>query len=131
MNKNIEDLITKSKRSLAAARRLFEDGDFDFASSRGYYAMFYAAEAALLSKNLSFSSHSAVVSAFHEHFVKTGDLPKEFHKILHDAFQLRQEGDYTSSSNITKEVAKKLLDETEIFIKKVIELLLNAIGDKF
>lgn len=126
MNKNIEDLITKSKRSLAAAKRLFDNGDFDFASSRGYYAMFYVAEAALLSKNLSFSSHSAVISAFYEHFVKTGDLPKEFHKALHDAFQLRQEGDYTSSSNITKEVAKKLMDETDIFIKKAAELILNA-----
>ncbi|MBI2091859.1 MAG: HEPN domain-containing protein [Deltaproteobacteria bacterium] len=123
MNKNIQDLITKSKRSLAVAERLFSDTDYDFASSRAYYAMFYAAEALFLSKDLSFSSHNAVISALHEHFVKTGLLQKEFHKMFSDAFKRRQEGDYMSPSTITNESAKKLLDDAKIFIEKMIELI--------
>ena len=39
--------------------------------------MFYCAQAMLLTKNLSFSSHKGVISAFGEHFVKTGVFPKE------------------------------------------------------
>lgn len=44
---NIEELrslMTRANRSLRSARNLLEDGDHDFAMSRAYYAMFYAAE---------------------------------------------------------------------------------------
>lgn len=72
MNAEVKKLIQKSKRSLKAAENLFRDKDYDFAVSRAYYAMFYAAEALLLTKNLSFSKHSGVISGFWEHFVKKG-----------------------------------------------------------
>ena len=44
----IAALLLKSQRSCASARRTMEAGDCDFAVSRAYYAMFYAAEALLL-----------------------------------------------------------------------------------
>jgi len=47
MNQQIEALVAKGKRSLIAAQRLFELGDYDFAASRAYYAIFYLAEALL------------------------------------------------------------------------------------
>jgi len=37
--------------------------------------MFYTVEALLLSQNLTFSKHSAVISAFGKNFVKTGIFP--------------------------------------------------------
>lgn len=123
MNEETQKLIVKANRSLAAAERLIDSNDYDFAVSRTYYAMFYAAEAILLSKNLSFSSHSALISALFEHFVMTGLMQKELHKSLHEAFKLRQEGDYMSSPNITKEIAQKLLDDAKIFIQKATQLL--------
>jgi uncharacterized protein (UPF0332 family) len=39
----VRELVAKAERSLAAAGRLLEDGDCDFAISRAYYAMFYMA----------------------------------------------------------------------------------------
>lgn len=57
-------LIHKAHRSLAAADRLAKDDDLDFAVSRAYYAMFYAAQAVLLSRGLRFSKHAAVIAAF-------------------------------------------------------------------
>lgn len=42
--------------------------------------MLYIAEAFLLEKGLTFSKHSAVISAFGKHFAKTGELPKDFHR---------------------------------------------------
>lgn len=119
MNEETQKLINKATRSLAAARRLFESGDYDFASSRAYYSMFYVAEAALLIKGLSFSSHSAVISGFYEHFVKTKIFPNDLHKKLHHAFILRQEGDYTSTSNISPGIAENLLNDAAYFIKEV------------
>ena len=34
----LRTMISKARRSLAAAKRQIEDGDYDFASSRAYYA---------------------------------------------------------------------------------------------
>ena len=43
----IQSLMTRAKRSLRSAGNLLNDDDHDFAMSRAYYAMFYAASAAL------------------------------------------------------------------------------------
>ncbi len=93
MKQEVADLIEKSKRSLGAAKELQSRGDYDFAVSRLYYSLFYLAEALLLAKGLSFSSHSAVLSALYEHFVKPGLLPKEMHQLIHETFDRRQEAD--------------------------------------
>lgn len=75
-------MTQKAFRSIAAAYRNIEEGDYDFASSRAYYAAFYAMEAVLLTKKLSFSKHSSVISAFNQYFVKTNIFPKEFSKLI-------------------------------------------------
>lgn len=49
--REIEALLEKAGRSLAAARRLLDEGDADFAASRTYYGYFYVAEALLLSED--------------------------------------------------------------------------------
>jgi uncharacterized protein (UPF0332 family) len=56
--------MRRAERSLRSARNLLDDGDHDFAISRAYYAMFYAATAALLSQNIKRSKHSGVIAAF-------------------------------------------------------------------
>jgi uncharacterized protein (UPF0332 family) len=67
----IQALIEKARRYLRSTELLIQDGDYDSAVSRSYYAMFYSAEAALLKKKMTFISHKAVISAFGQHFVKT------------------------------------------------------------
>jgi uncharacterized protein (UPF0332 family) len=73
-------LLKKAENSLAAAQLLLNEGFYDFAVSRIYYAMFYIAEAFLLGEGLAFSSHSAVIAAFGRHFAKTERVPPEFHR---------------------------------------------------
>jgi len=41
-------LLHKAGESLLVAKKLFEDGHCEFAAGRAYYAMFYAADAAVL-----------------------------------------------------------------------------------
>jgi uncharacterized protein (UPF0332 family) len=57
-------IVRKAIRSIDAARRNFDDKDYDFASSRAYYAAFYVMQAALLTKGLSFSKHIRTHSFF-------------------------------------------------------------------
>jgi uncharacterized protein (UPF0332 family) len=59
----VRSLLQKARESLDAARLLLQQGYHDFAASRSYYGMFYAAEAALLRKGLVFSKHAAVIAA--------------------------------------------------------------------
>ncbi len=56
-------LLTKAEESLQAAKLLADNKLYDFSVSRSYYSMFYLTQIFLLSKDLSFSSHAAVISA--------------------------------------------------------------------
>ena len=56
--------------------------------------MFFMAEAALLTKKLSASSHKGVISLLGEHFIKTGIFDRDLGKALNDAYDKRLIGDY-------------------------------------
>jgi uncharacterized protein (UPF0332 family) len=114
---DLSELIAKAKMSMDAAKSLLRDGFSDFSISRAYYAMFYAAEALLLSKNLSFSKHSAVISAFGKEFVKTGKISVDLQNYLLDAFDLRHKGDYGPIGSISEAKARELLKQAEEFIE--------------
>jgi len=116
---DIEELIQKARESLAAAEFLLAQGYADFAASRGYYAMFYAAEAALLSRGLAFSKHAGVIAAFGQHFVKPGYLPKHLHRYLLDAFDIRQVGDYGAPGMVGEKRAKRTLVWAREFVQTV------------
>ena len=76
------NLLAKARQSLSAAK-LMLDGEYpDYAASRAYYTMFYIAEAFLEGEGLSFSNHSAVISAFGREFARTGRVPVKFHQYL-------------------------------------------------
>ena len=55
--------------------------------------MFYIAEAFLLGAGLTYSSHSAVISAFSREFARTKRLPVEYHRYLINAQEKRIEAD--------------------------------------
>jgi uncharacterized protein (UPF0332 family) len=116
-------LIERAKRYLRSAEILLKDGDFDSCASRTYYAMFYAAEATLLTKNLSFSSHKAVISGFGEHFVKTGIFPKGMGRELNRAFEKRQIGDYEYTFVISEDEGKQMLRSGIEFVNTVVRWL--------
>ena len=101
MNEQINLILVKARESLDAARLLAEQGYLDFAASRAYYAMFYTAEALLLSKDLSFSSHAAVIANFGKEFSKTRELDPKFHKYLIAVRDLRSQGDYSYGPGVS------------------------------
>lgn len=116
-------LIERAKKYLKSAGTLLEEKDYESSVSRSYYAMFYSTEALLLTKNLSFSSHSGVISAFGEHFIKNGIFPKEMGRELNRAFEKRQLGDYEYTFVISQEEAQELLQKSESFVSEVVQYL--------
>jgi len=121
--KEIGSLIKRAERYLKSAKTLLKEGDYESSVSRTYYAMFYSAQAMLLTQNLSFSSHQRVISAFGEHFVKTGIFPKEMGRELNRAFEKRQIGDYEYTFVISKNEAQEILVNGKRFIEKIVQEL--------
>jgi len=110
-------LLDKARDSLEAARLLAADEFYDFSASRSYYAMFYAAEAFLLEKGLTFSKHSAVIAAFAQQFVKPDAVPARFHRYLLDAQDARNLGDYDIAGGLTQAQAAEQIARADEFIQ--------------
>ncbi|MEO0488678.1 MAG: HEPN domain-containing protein [Cyanobacteria bacterium J06659_2] len=117
MTEDQEELILKAHQSLSAAQLLLTSGYTDFAASRAYYAMFYAAEALLEGDGLSFSSHSGVISAFGKEFARKERVPQAFHRYLIEAQNLRTLGDYGQLNAVAQEQASKIVEQAGEFLK--------------
>lgn len=115
----IRDLIEKAEKFLSTAEQALNTEDYDSCVSRCYYAMFFMAEAALLTKGLTASSHKSVISLFGEHFVKTKILERELGKALNDAYDKRLVGDYGVGFTVTDQQAKDLLETARNFVQKL------------
>ena len=112
-----------AENKLDNARRIFEIGLFDDAVSRAYYAMFYAAKAALLSEGMDLRRHSSAVTKFRELFVITGRVDAEYLHYLGRAQSARERSDYAPFVPLTKEGAQEVLGTAESFIRKIKKLL--------
>ncbi len=121
--KDIEILAAKAQTFLHTAERAMSDGDYDSCASRCYYAMFSIAQAALLTKGLSASSHKGVISLFGEHFVKTGVLEGHMGRTLNYAYDTRIVGDYGVSASVAQDEAEELLDAARDFVGKMKDYL--------
>ena len=113
----LDHLLTKAQRSFRVAEGLLEGGHADFAASRAYYGCFYTAEALLLSEGLSYSRHSQVVAQFGQRFAKTGELDARYHRLLIEAFGLRQAADYSAlPDTVSEEDARHVIREGRAFL---------------
>lgn len=117
--KETETLTQRAERALISAELLLSEGDFDASVSRSYYAMFYAAEALLLTKELKFSSHRGVISLFGEHFVKPGIFEPEMGRRLSKTFEKRLVGDYSFASQIDEATAKETLNWATELVREI------------
>ena len=115
----IDSLIKRARRYIKSAELLLNDRDYESSVSRSYYAMFYASQAALLTKELTFSSHKGVISDFGKHFIKTGIFPKEMGRELNRAFEKRQIGDYGYTFVVSDEEATQMLQYGKKFVRNI------------
>lgn len=95
MNEPVESLQRRVRTELDAAGVLAREGFSDQATSRAYYAAFFAAEAALLALGETRSKHSGVIAAFGRLVVKEGGLDPEVAGGLRQLFELRNAADYS------------------------------------
>ena len=118
-------LLTKAEQYIHSAQMLAGIDDFDSATSRLYYAMFYIAETLLDKLGFTFSSHHAVIAAYGLHFAKTSRLDPRFHRALLDAFEKRQLGDYLVDSGLIQDDVDNLYRDTTEFLAAAHQWLEN------
>jgi uncharacterized protein (UPF0332 family) len=117
MNEEVSRLLAKAERSITAAGTLLRAGDTDFAASRAYYAIFYTAEALILSRGLTFSKHTGVHAAFGKHFAKPAVLDPKYHRWLLEAFAARIAGDYDVDVVLEIEDVEETIRRAEDFLR--------------
>jgi len=94
------DYLAKAERALSGARALLAVGDTEGACSRAYYAMFDAAQAALImeghgSASAVIKTHNGLLTIFSKEFTKTGRIALDVGKSLDQVHQLRVTADYS------------------------------------
>ncbi len=114
----VDALISKADRYLESARLLLESGDPDSCVSRAYYAMFYAAEAALLEEGRTYNTHKGLIAGFGKHLVQDGPLDAELGRDLAWASQKREMGDYDTRT-IPDDEAHEVTQRARRFVDAV------------
>ncbi len=125
--KEVRELFAKTQRSLRAAERLLRDGDYDFAVSRAYYAMFYAACALLLTRNVRRTKHAGVLGAFNAEFIQTGELPRDLFAVFRAGFEDRAEGD-DGLTMISQDQAASGIEGARQFVDAIGRRLAGILG---
>ncbi|MCF6155069.1 MAG: HEPN domain-containing protein [Candidatus Brocadia sp.] len=118
--------LKQAEETLAEAKKMVEE-NFTSRSiiNRAYYAMFYAVLALFLKTEvyIQTSKHSGIISVFDKEFIKKEKIDKRYSKILHNAFDDRQEGDYKELVEIPFEKAVEHVKLAREFIRTIKEFV--------
>lgn len=117
-------LLIRSRENLLEMKLLLERNLYLGTVNRGYYAIFHAISALILFlEGKEFSSHTALISYFGKYYAKTEKIPKNYHKIFLDAFNIRQRADYDYDAIVSKEQA----DEIAINAQEIVNYVENKL----
>jgi uncharacterized protein len=111
--------IENAQEVLEVAQLNLDNGFYTSAVNRAYYAIFYAANAILVTKRLSQRKHSGVINAFRQYFVKTGLIAPQYSDVYGRIMGNRHTSDYELESSITEEIARADLVDAIAFVAEI------------
>lgn len=115
---NLRLYIDNAREVLEVAKLNLGNDYYGSACNRAYYAIFYATSALLFAKGMSFGKHSAVISAFRQHFIKTGELDVQWSEVYQRIMSHRQSGDYDINVRVEKEQAVNDVRDAGAFVEE-------------
>jgi uncharacterized protein (UPF0332 family) len=116
MNEEVQRHFEQAAECVEDARILLENDRLAAAVTRIYYAMFHAATAALLARGIRRRSHHAMLAAFGQNFIKTGEVDERFYRDLRAAFERRQQADYEAIIEIDRQAVARLCEQAIDFV---------------
>lgn len=108
LKKEALKLIARAHENVTEMNVLLVRSLYFGAVNRAYYAIFHAFSALLLLDGKEFSSHKSLISYFGKHYSRTGRVPKHYHRVFLDAFEIRQRADYDYDAIVSKEQAEEI-----------------------
>lgn len=114
-----------AQEMLDTADENFSHQRYRTACNRAYYGAFYAASALLFSKGKSFSKHSAVLAAFRQYFIKSGEFDKRWSDDYKILMESRHTADYELYDTLEKEYVADLIAKAKEFFEEVKKWLQN------
>lgn len=114
--------MSTARERLEAARAAAAAGFPSTAVGAAYYALLYAARAALSEADRNAKTHRGVWSLFGELFVTTGRFDPELVAAAQRARELREAADYEARS-VSRDEAETVLAEADRFLSAVTSLL--------
>jgi len=101
-----EELIESARARLTGARHALAAGDFDLAVSAAYYAMLYAARAALSEHDEYARRHGGTWNLFFQRFVASGAFDQNLHSLAQQAQEAREGADYEAKTPPAEEAER-------------------------
>jgi uncharacterized protein (UPF0332 family)/predicted nucleotidyltransferase len=125
MKQSTEDALDRARDTLDTARLLRDNEKVSAAVSSAYYAMLYAARAALNEADRAPKSHRGVQHQLREAHVEDGPLDARYHSLLSAAEEKRLEADYEMSPAFTADDAERWIARAQEFLGAIEGLLLD------
>ncbi len=117
--------LNDAKEKLKGAELLLNNGFYKDSISRSYYAMLSATRALLAMEGLDSHKHSGVISLFNQNFVKTGTVSKDLGRLLMNAKDYREKGDYGDFIIANMEEAEEQLNAAKKLITEISEVIVQ------
>lgn len=125
VNQNCVIYLRAAREMLQVSIENILNFHYSSACNRAYYACFYAVNALRLIKSLTFSKHSAVLAAFRQHFIKTGEFEPKWGKIYEMVMASRQSSNYDLFSQIDENQARSVHENATEFVNEIERWLLK------
>ena len=113
----------RAHETIAEIPFLCEQGYYNTAINRLYYACNYAAVALLTKHHITANTHAGVKTMLGMHFVSKDLITKESGRAFTNLFDSRQRGDYDEFVYSTREEVDELYPKAQRFIEEVDALL--------
>jgi uncharacterized protein (UPF0332 family) len=107
--------MDQARDRVELARLAFGTGHLEAAVSAAYYAMLYAARAALSEHEEYARRHGGTWGLFHQRFVATGAFDHHFHSLTQQAQEAREGADYEPKTPPAEE-AKRYVEGADEFV---------------
>lgn len=114
--------MTSAQERIRAAHAALAAGFPSVAVSAAYYAVLYAARAALSEQDRNAKTHRGVWSLFGELFVSTGRVDSSLFDATRRIQELREAADY-DAREVAEEQARAIVSDAERFVAAIAETL--------
>ena len=112
--------MESAEEALSGVELLLDNNHLNAVANRAYYAMFYAAMAALmLSRGDLPRTHGGVTNQFGLHYVRTGIIDSEIADKLQDTYELRRKSDYELYAYFAEDEIREAVQNTRAFVSAI------------